>query len=59
MDSLVVGSLLFIPPLHPFKERPNEFKKFGQAALAVFVFAFGFVVHGVLLKGMYVETEYL
>jgi hypothetical protein len=47
----------FNPPPHPFKEKPITFKKFAQAALAVF--AFGFVVHGVLLKGMYVETEYL
>ena len=57
MDNLVLGSLLFIPPLHPFKEKPNEFKNFAQAALAVFTF--GFVVHGILLKGMHVETEYL
>ena len=57
---MVVGSLLFIPPWpHPFKEKPIEFKKFAQAALAVFVFEFRFVVHGILLKGMYVETEYL
>jgi hypothetical protein len=36
-------------------------KMFAQAALAafVFVFAFEFVVHGVLLKGMYVETAHL
>jgi hypothetical protein len=36
-------------------------KKFGLAALAAFgfVFAFEFVVHGVLLKGMYVETAHL
>ena len=56
---MAVGSLLFISSLHRLKGKPNEFKKFAQAALAVFIFAFGFVVHGVLLKGMYVETAYL
>ena len=36
-------------------------KMFAQAALAafVFVFVFEFVVHGVLLKGMYLETAHL
>ena len=48
-----------MPPPHPFKEKPIEFKNFAQSVLAVFVFAFGFVMHGVLMKGMYFETEYL
>ncbi len=36
-------------------------KKFAMAALAAFgfVFVFEFVVHGVFLKGMYVETAHL